>query len=110
MTSMDHAAEMIKINDQLIPVEMLSPELRRRWSIAQTRKIPNERATLMRQVQEELAAHLLLRAAPRRSVTTLGIVEEYGARFTDLPPQAQALADEAKRQQGIKESAGKRGK
>jgi hypothetical protein len=107
-SSMNDAAEMVKLGDNLmVPVEMLSPDLRRRWSIAQSRKVANEIATLMDEVRKEMAAHLLLRLAPRVSVTTIGLVGEHGGRFTDLSAAALEHAAEEKRKEGVKEKAGK---
>jgi hypothetical protein len=106
MIDFNHGAEMIKINDQLIPAEMLDADLHRRWSIAQTRKVPNEINNLLREIQNKMAAHLLLRNAPIRSVTQIGLMGGHDIKFKSLREAADALAERSKRQQGIREGVG----
>jgi hypothetical protein len=107
--------EMIKLGPGLmIPVDRLTPALRRRWDEAHARRQNGEDTsgaikTIIRDVQTEMGPELLLRAAHKagpKSALDIGIVEGHGGTFTDLSEAARLSARREKKREGVKEQAG----
>jgi hypothetical protein len=114
MTSMSDAVPMVKLGpDLMVPLDRLPADLRRRWDMAQSKSENGEDvkgilAVLMREIQGVVGIDVLLRSAHKIPQSALNIgMAENDAAIRPLSAEAQALADEAKRKEGIKPSAGK---
>lgn len=101
--------EMVKLGpDLLIPVDALPQGLKNRWQVAQSKaaageNVKNVIATLLHEIAIECGPHVLLRAAPKVSVTNLGLDtrrrnDEAISSLAELAEQMAAEQREAGRQ------------
>jgi hypothetical protein len=118
MTDINDPFQLIRLAPDLwAPVDRLSHDLKRRYQQASAKAARGENVrqalkVIHQQAAAELAPYMLFRAARRMDPVSVGqdeADEVHGAKLRSLSELAQALADEEKRKEGIKPSAGRGG-